>query len=401
MATEVATPEADIAESEPGDGLVTMEKAFDQAFAEMGSPREEPETPQPQPKPEPEPEPPAPEPAPAPAPQTQTEFEIPESIFDEPATEQPKPEPIPEPPQNAGVKQLREAYTNLKRQMEAQAAAPRQETPVIPPEVQARLERLDALERNNQELSSTIERVGIEHHPVFQQQITQPRNHAISEAKQVLTDVGARPELLDRALSLTGKERYQALEEIYDAVPEAAKAELGAALHTVRQLDARRQDIIANAREATEQFQRQERQTYQQKLQQEEAHARGAFDAAVRELSEVHKLEVLKESDDPKAAWWNDQKKQILERAEGLMLRNTDMKVMGKAAVLAASAEVFRGLFLKERQARMTAQKDLASIRESEPRLDGGGHRIPSTNANGVDDNTDFETAVARNLFGT
>lgn len=234
---------------------------------------------------------------------------------------------------------------------------------------QASIERLSQLEKQNQQLLAVTERLSIEHHPKFVNEISRPLHNTTAQAKQILKDAGGNPEELDVALGLEGKAHYDALAQLYSEIPESAKMELGSLVAAIKGYEKRKSQVLANAGEVAKNLRQQDMAAQQHNLETQQNEMLQTLQGVTQELRDVHKLEVLQRSNNPEDAWWNEQADQIEKVAEDLLVRNTDMRKFAATCLLGASADVYRNMFNKANETVIQLQKDLAAIRKSEPNL--------------------------------
>jgi hypothetical protein len=315
------------------------------------------------------------------------------------ATQQPPAEEIPvEPPESikdekgkANWSKLRKSYDlrgeelkTLNARLEETERRGREPNPAM----QARVEQL---ERENRQISEVLQRTALQNHPEFVQNITAPRNQAMTEASELIKDAGGDPESFRNAMALSGKAHFDAMEEILRDLPESAKVEVGAAIREVRRLNTIEKQTLDNAQVNLTELTKRDLASQQQYLAEQQQQHKAIFTKALEHLREKDGLEVLQRTDDPKAAWWNEQGNKIQQIAEHLMFENADMGKVATACVLAASADVYRQLFRKANQRALAAEKRLKAINDASPNLrDGGsgGSDLP------IDENTDVVDAI-------
>lgn len=388
---------------EPGFG--NMKEAFDKAWpasakkeeaAPTPPPAAEPVTPTATPKVEIQ----AAESAPAKDELKQT---VPEAIFGdkkpEPVTPEPEivmPKSITKPEEIETWKQMRKALDTEKRERTREASEfasklAEAKASSADPALQATVEQL---RQQNQELLQAVERRSVEDHPRFRQEITLPRQQAIKEARQLLEDAQLDPRQLDKALTLPGPAQREALDNIYEKLPESAKAELAASVLQIRRLDSRREEILKNAHGTAEKLANDDRIGQHQRLQQQEQTMVKMADAAAVHLRDEKGFEAFKKSDDPNDKWWNDQVDERLSDAKALLTKVTDPAQHALAVHLAVACPFYRDIAISGRARIRELETELKAIKGAEPRLDGGGETSLPTDA---DDKLTFAESVARN----
>jgi hypothetical protein len=110
----------------------------------------------------------------------------------------------------------------------------------------------------------------------------------------------------------------------------------------------------------------------------------------VKDLSERMGLEVLKKSDNPAHAKWNEGVDRRIADARKLMLEVDDEDVMAKASILAASALDYRHLYQLMRDRALEAEKRIKAFESAEPSLETKDADAPKS-----DDKLTFADAVA------
>jgi hypothetical protein len=307
----------------------------------------------------------------------------PSQVSDKPAppTTEDWPEEFPDPKASdatkANWKKFRTEYNTLKEQVKNRPAAS--------PQDEAARARLQMLETQNKEMQTTLSRFGVEQNVEFQQNVLQPLHASWNEATRIVKDAGKDPQDLARALSLSGKAQFEALDELMVEMPESAKAEIHDAIRAFRHFDVIRQNALRNAPQTYEQLRKKELERQYQSLNEQKQEMVSFFDDAVKTLRDEAKVEILRKTDDPESRWWNDQAQEIVDSAKNLYLENTDMKKMAIACVLAPMADKYRKLWMVERAQRANAEKTLKEKFGAEPSLSssGGnaGNLIPSQQA--------------------
>lgn len=397
-----ATPT--IPQPDPGDdspGLEQVQAVFDRIYPDRNKAKTEPgnepparsESPQPIPDQKPEhkqeqPEVPLP---PAAPPESETGTKLPnfleqalkvetgEQKSGEPAAPETAPieewpEDLPVEQKQSRVKGLRDAYKKLKEEVKTLSTRPVQD--------EATLSRMRQLEAQNQEMNKALSRMGVEGHAEFQQQVIQPMTQAWQQAAQIIKDAGGNPQELARAVQLQGKAHFEALDEVFEGLPESAKLEAHQAIAAYKRLDKVRQQALQNAPKTYEALHKKDLERQYQSINEQRAEMKKLFQEAGRKLREVAKVELLQKSDDPDAAWWNKQAEEIEQNANNLYMENTDMEKMAYATWLAPMADVYRKLWISERMAHEKTAKNLKEKFGAEPYIgeSGGG---PDTTPSG------------------
>jgi hypothetical protein len=352
-------------------GLEQVQRAFDRAYPDMNPKATAAAAAAPPDAP------PQPEPQPPPPPQAEPEMRKMPSFLEQQLTSEappklPEPEPdadfpedLPPEQKQSRIKGLREAYKKLKNENETLRSTPAQDD--------GQRQRMEALENRNKQMQAVLQRMGVEQHTEFQQQVIAPMTQAWQTAAGIVQEAGGDPEALARAVQLQGKEHFEALDEVFDELPESAKMEAHQAIAAYKRLDKVRQKALADAPKTYEALHKRDLEREYQNVNKQRAEMGNIFDDAVRTLREEAKVEVLQRSNDPDAKWWNDQADAVEGIARQLYMENTDMRKMAMAVLMAPMADVYRKLWMQER-ANNAKNNDMIKERYgAEPYIGSGG----------------------------
>lgn len=405
MADEVAeapAPEAPVTLKDFGD----LSEVFDKVFPTTAEKKEKPEPAPVESGPEPAPEPVVPEvkKEPPPGPKAQAQEELPDFLTGK-KTEKPpvqaEPElPPPGPKESVGMKQLRTAYENLRKQTtqkEQEFNARLEELSKAPPAAPDADAMIKHLEGQVQELSAAVERSAIEFHPAFRAEFVDKRERLVNDAHQILGDAKVEPAQWDRAMSLTGAARTEALEAIYEELPRSTAAELGAAAREIRSLDSQKDAFLADRKGLRQRLEQENMRQQRAALQQHEKSTIEMLDLAEKDLIDRMGLEVYKKSDNPEHKKWNESVERMKVDARKLLLETTDPSVMARAALMAPAAIQYRYLYHTMRDRWQEAEKKLQAIENAEPIIQNRGDASSSSKG---DDKLSFAESVAKSVFG-
>ena len=108
------------------------------------------------------------------------------------------------------------------------------------------------------ELEAELEKSSIERSPRFKSEFIAPREQAVADARALAAELAVEPELVDKAMKLTGKDRRAFIDENFDS--PSAVAEFATQLRKIDEIDARKTAALASAHEnAAKYAQEQER----------------------------------------------------------------------------------------------------------------------------------------------
>ncbi len=340
------------------------------------------DTPAPEPEDGEPPTPPEPEPAPEktstqkttlrlapdmdqPVPETKPavpEFEITEEMIK--AEKSPK--------KQADMRKAGEAIQKLRGEIARLSQQPAQ--PVEDPGLSAVLEQQKA---QISDLSSRLERRNAIDHPIFQQNFVQPRNQMAAQAVETVKEAGADADAFERALSLPGKHRTEALDDIVGSVDShVLRARLERLIDGIDTKDREIAAALKDAKGLNERMAHDQKIAQHQMLQQQEKQLLSILDAVEHGLTEgldapdgtKTKLEVLQKVNRKGYEWWDTQVDEIRETAREILLKGTPQKI-ATAAVLAASCGAYKSLYENERKARIAAEKRNEASSDAEPDL--------------------------------
>jgi outer membrane biosynthesis protein TonB len=236
--------------------------------------------------------------------------------------------------------------------------------------------KLSFLEGRNKELESVANRMSVEGHAEFQNNIIRPMTAAWNEAAGVLKAVGGDPEQLADALRMAPKDQFRAIDQVLVDIPESAKARINGALATYQQKDGQRRAWLANLPKTMEHLKKQDTQRQYAFLENQKKEMTAMFDQAVARLRDEARVEILQRSNDPEAKWWNDQADQIESVGRSVFVDNTDLNKMAYACALAPMADIYRKMWLQSREELSKRDKIISDHYASEPTISDSGGNI-------------------------
>ncbi len=274
----------------------------------------------------------------------------------------------------ANWRQFRDKYKALKAEADSLRSRPGGPDP-------ATTQRLSFLENQNKDMREALNRVSVETNQDFQEKVLRPMHGAWNEACRIVQEGGGDPAQLSRALSLHGKEQYEALDEIFAEIPESARTEAQNAIRAFKAYAGYRQQALANAPQTAQALRKADLERQYATLEKQRDEMRSYFDDAVRILRDEAKVEVLQTSTDPEAKWWNEQAEGIISGGKKLYLENSDLRKMALACLLAPAADGYRKMWLSEREARLKAEDTIKERFGAEPSLSEspGAARTPDS----------------------
>lgn len=206
-------------------------------------------------------------------------------------------------------------------------------------------QRITDLEQEKTKWSEIDTISKLERSPGFQEQFTQPRAKAAATLKELAGYADVDVNALTSALAKSGKERFQAVEDVLTSVPGTLRGKIERTIETLDDLDSR----MAGEREHAEQSIQQREQTARQKAaQQREEYVKNSmaiFDETARGLGKEYGLDEA-----------------TIQKARKAFAENQDM---GEASRLIVKAHAY------DHKAAETGElkKQLAEIQEELKRL--------------------------------
>ena len=272
----------------------------------------------------------------------------------------------------ARYRKWRTQYNNIKSELRTL-----QEKPALNAH---QLARMETLETQNRQMHDVLTRVGVEQSAEFQNNILRPLHQSWNEAARIVKQSGSDPQDLAKAMALSGKAQFEALDELFSGMPESAKAEVNEALRVYRRFEDARRSTVQNAPPAREGIRKREQERAVQELGRQREEMKGIFDRQMVRLRDEAKLELLLRTDSADGKWWNDQGEKIIEQGRSLFLENTDMDKVAMACLLAPAADTYRKLWLASQNKIGKLQKIIKEKIGNEPVLsESGGSQVLQT----------------------
>lgn len=230
------------------------------------------------------------------------------------------------------------------------------------PETEAKVKQLE--EQN----SMLAARVGVENHPDFKA-LLGTRQKAVAYAQHTLKDLGVDPAGVAKVLTSTGKDRYEAIDDLTRDLPQSARDELSNVFRAIRGFD----DQIIGARknygQTFEALQKRDLEAGQQAMEAEKQNWGKTFDSLWSTMRDKSGVEVFRKSDDPKDTEWNARVDAMQENARRIVLDNDDPAKLIAAVQLGHAADAYRSLFYATRDALIAERKRNAGITRSTPTI--------------------------------
>lgn len=268
------------------------------------------------------------------------------------------------PKAKADMRKFRESYERLEKEvaeLRSRPAAPAEDTDTRALYESVKQERDALLER--------VERTNLYESPKFQKDHLIPRQKQFDRLSGMVKEAGGDPIALQRAMSLTGKGRIEALDEI--------RAEIGSDMlkgqfdRLVEDIDSRTADInekVRNAKQTAQELHQSELVSQEQKHAETVKQFEGLLAHARRDTAENIAPEFFTKVNDPELAWWNEAMDRDDQVARESLLELTPQK-SAYAAVFASKFGTVLHMWRAERAANKAKDEEIAALKGAEPTL--------------------------------
>jgi hypothetical protein len=233
--------------------------------------------------------------------------------------------------------------------------------------------RVADLERRNAELNAIVERKALDEHPEVIKMFTKPRQDAIQYGRKALEDADMDPNLMDRVIGTTGKERIAALDQLYDSIQsQTIRSKVEKAVAVIEGVDDQRAAFFADREGNHAKMKEQEKVQQERTLAEQEKNVGSLVDNIAADLASKGFC-CLAMSEQPGADRWNEGLKTDLAEAKKFLLTNTDPNLLVAAALMLRRAPKIQAGYRAMLQRALAAEKTLAEGKSSLPKLNGSG----------------------------
>jgi hypothetical protein len=195
------------------------------------------------------------------------------------------------------------------------------------------------------------------------------------KARQIVQEVGGDVDALNKALSLSGRDHYNAMDELMSGIPESAKQRINSELGEYQRLNEIRVAQLQRAPETLAQYHRENMAWQYQSLNRQKEQMSALADEVIREMTP--KVEVFR--DDTDSPQWNERAKTLKAAFRQTILENTDYKRLANAVALGYATDAYRSLFQTMLKRAVKAEKELRAIRGAEPTIEAGPESFTAT----------------------
>lgn len=300
---------------------------------------------------------------------------------------------LPEqPPPEFKSKEAKESYAKMRQnheKLKSDFRAAREAAKQKPPPDEGMAAQLADLTARNAELNAIVERSAIESHPYVRQQFDEPRKQLFNIAAGALKKVDIDPSRLGKILSLDGKDRVDAMDELYGEIESPTTREkVTNAIAQIDMLEEKKVEFLADRQGNVERMTQAEKAERYRQIASQQENVKGMLSEVVDEITNKFKFPFLKEASDPGSEQWNERVQQDKRWLEFMALENTDPREQLKCNALARQAPYLLQAWQAERVAKMELEKKVAEYEGAMPSLNGNSatEKVSATGTMAKDD---------------
>lgn len=243
--------------------------------------------------------------------------------------------------------------------------------------------QLEKVQQENKELLDVVEKIGLERSPQFTRKFIKGREELIGKTLAKVTEVGGDGDAFKKALGLSGKARFEAMEHALVDVPEMAKAQIAGLVGNLETIDAEKDAVLAKSRETLTDWERQQLEQAEQQRQQMGVAQRTRFTQLLDAMSGTTMMLRKVPAETPGADQWNATVDEIVKGGETLLFETTDWDQFAAASIRAKAYEKLEPMFKQTHALLAEANKRIAELTAAEPGTSNGGgsHRTEAAAA--------------------
>lgn len=216
--------------------------------------------------------------------------------------------------------------------------------------------KLATLEKEHAEALALVRKVNIDLDPAYNKKFVEGRKSIIASARAIVEESGGDPAAVEVALNLKGKPRVDALREVATDMDGFQQGRLGRVIDELTALDNEASTLRSNPEEFMAQRQKEQQDAQQREAESFHRNANLAFDQVLDRLRKespvLQKVEGLE--------WWNKQGDEIPARARANFNKQLPADEAAAIYLRAEERDVYRDLFLAEREEHASDKKALA-----------------------------------------
>lgn len=228
-------------------------------------------------------------------------------------------------------------------------------------------DQLKALEEEKAKWSEIDSLSKLERSPGFVEQYVNPRKESVDKLKELAGYAqGVSVDSIQAAMAKSGKERFEALEEILSSVPSHLRGKIERTIDAIDGFDVGMAKERLNAEESIKQREVRAQSDHRQRREQYEKDALSLFDTTAQEMKD---LGLAPEQ---------------IAKARYFWLKNNDMKEANKIILRGFAQESNAKKYAEMEASLKEAQAELGRLKKASPGLDSGGGGADTLKAEGT-----------------
>jgi hypothetical protein len=265
------------------------------------------------------------------------------------------------------VAAARDAAEQRANDLQKQLDTIKTQQPQIPPEVQTKLAKFEALQQEHNSLLEMVEKIGAERSPTYQKKFVQGRANLIGKAAGLVKKYGGDEGQFKAALELQGRERSDALQTAMADMHALDQQRVAAVLTEVESLEEEGASFLGNAKESLlkeeQEAQQIESQRMREMVQQREAGFTEVANKMLHKLPDDHEL----------AAETNPIVDKAIEKARQFLFEGKDFAEFAQASIAYAMFPVMQEKLLAAANTIAELESKLEEYTAADPGNGGSG----------------------------
>lgn len=252
----------------------------------------------------------------------------------------------------------------LRKELNAAKAA----KPELPPEVKAQLTELERLREEHRNAQETLEKIGAERSPQYQNKFVNGRNSLVERAKKLVQSRGGDgAAFADAMAKLQGRERSVAIQAAVENLEQIDVQSVASLVAQVDDLDEQAKDFLANSRTELERQERDQQAAEQEEINKNLAARRQRFNEVFNGMLKMYP------DDHPMAAEANPIVKEALEKAQSFLFETTTFDKFAEASIAYALYPTLQKNLAAAASRIIELEAQLEEIEAAGPSVGSGG----------------------------
>lgn len=292
-------------------------------------------------------------------------------------------------PENAGAKQLREAYERQKSEAvkwkgeyEKLSGKVKEGDPNTKQQIESFQQEKSRLEKENRELRDAVTALNVEYDPQFREKYVVGISKIMQKTEKFVEQYGGDPKAFREAMEYTGKARTEALRNALDGVDELDRPMIYQQIAKMRELEEERAETLQNSQQSYEKLSQAQQEKARAQNEQIEAQKRAIFEGISKALPQKHPLLRNVPTDIEGADEWNSRVQADMAKALKSLSSEADWDSINEVAIKGARYDHVEELLLSERKEVARLRAELEQYQRAEPGFTG---RTKTESANPLD----------------